>query len=101
MKVKVILKTEGILKGLTNLEMIFILEICLFASKKNVNYQIKFTLKNSHHFFVFQTKCVIRGRENVIRRTLRRENVHSGPVLRRTIHQGKVSRRNVTGELST
>ena len=47
MQVKLTLKFEGVSKGLTNLEIIFILEICLFASKKYINYQIKFTLKVS------------------------------------------------------
>ena len=49
MQVKVTLKFEGISKGLINLELIFILKICLFAGKEN--YQIKFTLKMSSIMF--------------------------------------------------
>ena len=55
-------------KHLTKLEIIFTIEICLFASKKNENYQIKFTLKFSfftqfisNYFFIPEMKRVIRG----------------------------------------
>ena len=59
-----------------------LLEIYLFDSKKNINYQVKFTLNllilylSSYHFFTLEMKYMIWG--NVIRGTACWGNVHLG-----------------------
>ena len=45
MQLKVTLKFEGVSKALSYLEICFSLEVCLFPSKKNINYQIKVAAK--------------------------------------------------------
>ena len=45
MQVNLTLKFVFASKSLFNSEIIFIMEICHFSSKQNINYQIKFTLK--------------------------------------------------------
>ena len=86
MQVKLTLKFEGVSKGLTNLEIIFILEICLFASKKYINYQIKFTLKVS--FFTWLISIIFLSGNCPSGKCL--EMSVWGSVIRGTIHQENV-----------
>ena len=74
-----------------------LLVICLFGSKKNINYQIKFTLNllSSYQSLSFpEMKCVIQVNVGLEKCPFREVSI-GVTVLRGTVHQGTVCWGNV------